>query len=321
MPSPFVPGPSAVVERSTGVAKNLPPNMQKALTKLLGAIAYTFGLEDYRVLAYDVPNSATGKDAAHFDTTLSTATGIDLDVLGQNYGVFRPFQLASNDVDYRRYIQAMAFKRKYVRACIEEITGIIFGDKGVVGWSVHEVEPSIFVVDLGAFVFPSGLGVATYIAPLYYGTLSANANPTDTVLSMDSSTTVVTWTRLPAVGRVLVVGGASPEELDYSSKLRFLNPTPPPTWLYTLNLSSPVTVFHPAGSAVYRCSAMNKTGTYITNTLHPYAGKVYVNGSPTPVDNNSIYLIPGDSVPPSYTDIYKLVRAAGIKVQLKVRGP
>ncbi len=143
------------------IKKHLPHDFKTEEGSNLGGLLEGIGLEELRVAGSDP--TTVGRQAARDGMALDKATGDDLVVIGQNYGVSKPTALTLSDDEFRRFIQMLALKPKQIRARIEEFLAIILGDKETVGWDVYELRPNVITIDLGRYSGEAGPTTATYL--------------------------------------------------------------------------------------------------------------------------------------------------------------
>lgn len=116
---------------------------------------------------------------------LRFAQGIYLDVIGNNYGVARPWQDAGDDEIYRRIIMVMAWQPKTILFTIYGLMSAVFGTQAQLvndskrPWRIYEVNPNEFIVELPSALISTSNVNASYLhghADYAYVT----SGPTDT---------------------------------------------------------------------------------------------------------------------------------------------
>lgn len=125
-----------------------------------GALAYVVSKFDFKFGGNE--GTTGGVQAVRDGIVLRTSEGDDLNMLGQNYGVFRPKDPNLTDAIFREYVQAMAWKSKTVRSRVEEVLTIVLGPKSLYGWEVYEPRPNTVVVDIGSYSAVSDPSFASY---------------------------------------------------------------------------------------------------------------------------------------------------------------
>lgn len=99
---------------------------------------------------------------------LRLATGADLSVIGQNYGVDRPTSMFNNDALFREIIPVLAAERKAVIKIFYDAFTLIFGgDSQTLGWRIYEIRPNELLIEVPANLYyglsPGTLASATYL--------------------------------------------------------------------------------------------------------------------------------------------------------------
>jgi hypothetical protein len=126
----------------------------------------TFGLANEAVgrTREFIPLDPDGLEGARRDILLDYSRGDDLVVLGNNYGVSKPFLLALTDAQFRQYIAALAFQKKCSRGSIEAILTVVFGPKATAGWNVYEsLRRRTITVEVTPMLLATGAASGTFL--------------------------------------------------------------------------------------------------------------------------------------------------------------
>lgn len=126
----------------------------------------TFGLANEAVgrTREFIPLDPDGLEGARRDILLDYSRGDDLVVLGNNYGISKPFLLALTDAQFRQYIAALAFQKKCSRGSIEAILTVIFGPKALSGWNVYELlRRRTITIEVNSKLLVTGAASGTFL--------------------------------------------------------------------------------------------------------------------------------------------------------------
>jgi hypothetical protein len=133
-----------------------------------------YGSNFYGVLAavgraIDQVGGKTGSGVAELVDAIRirTATGADLDTIGQNYGVSRPEFAISNDALYRELIPILTASKKSILQIFYDVLTLIIGDQLVYGWAIYTLRPEELTIELPYDVY-FGLGAGTLESATYF---------------------------------------------------------------------------------------------------------------------------------------------------------
>ena len=130
-------------------------------SSLLGNILYSIAAMLHRLGGDEVVTG--GMQAARDGFVLNTAAGADLDVLGNNCGVARPFGLS--DTVYRKVVTILSYEPKLVLPLLNEVLAAILGPQASVHWFIYEVRSGVVTVNLGDYTLLTGPLLSAYLIP------------------------------------------------------------------------------------------------------------------------------------------------------------
>jgi len=151
-------------KKSFDIRKRVPPRWMSRYGSTVHAILAAMG-DLLESLCGESADSAISQAAKAL--LLRTATGTDLSIIGQNYGVARPdFALADDDL-FRQLIPVFATKRKAVLRIFYEALTVVFGDSETAGWRIYVLRSNELVIEIPATLYfglaPGSLASATYL--------------------------------------------------------------------------------------------------------------------------------------------------------------
>ena len=169
-----VTGKDVLVTLGTDISGNITTTAASLRTALAASTATndlvgltTFGSENEPVGSTKefIPLDPDGLEGARRDTFLAYARGDNLSVIGNNYGIAKPLLLSLSDDQFRKYIAALALRKKVSRESIEGILTALFGDKSTAGWAVYELRRRTITIEVTNTLLATGPGTGTFLRP------------------------------------------------------------------------------------------------------------------------------------------------------------
>jgi hypothetical protein len=145
-----------------------------------------------------VSNELSAIRATHEAMLLDTATGTDLDVIGNNHGIPRPVHDDTDDVMYSNLIQMLAWQPKMIKWAVYRLMEIVYGTQASISprpWRIYEPNPNEIVVELPTTLIATSNVNASYLHG-WSGFAMTSSGPTDTFTAVGdvrtaSATTLV----------------------------------------------------------------------------------------------------------------------------------
>lgn len=258
----------------------------------LWAILCAMGNSDADIAELELVTSAMAQARAAL--FINTATGSDLSIIGQNFGIPRPAAAVGDDELYRNLIKALAFGPRGTMRTIYGVVSAFFGPQAEGGWRIFDPGGNKIIIWLKTLVDERTPATASYLHkdatelgepgnpltlfPGDYLLSSATYARENSVIKLGTAGSLIAGPSFAADIATRMTGAldAYPQPHFFATGVRFVSP-----YVLAVPNSTSTLIIHRTNGADTNVGTWEIVATPSSHIAEPKVGRQLIEGAPS----------------------------------------